>query len=542
LEIAIVGGGTCGLALARDLAERRVNFVLFEARERLGGRVLSVENPTSGLRLDLGPTWFWPDRQPAICRLVDTLGLESFDQHDPGAALLLADPEAPPATRSTPRLHGGAQRLKGGMASLVDALAATLDPQTLRLSHVLRAARDCGDHVELTFDVGGELEKLRARRIALAVPPRLLAEHVRFTPELTHDVRAAMSDAPTWMAAQAKAAIGFAGAPGWRAAGLSGNAFIVHEQAALGEVFDACDAAGEKAALAGFVALSPKLREAFRAGLPMLVASQFVQLFGKGLETGELHLHDWAKEEFTCAKSDLDWSGAHPDYGSGALSQPLWEGRLFLGASETARREGGYVEGALDAAARIANQLAARQEDCVATKGEGAPANVNQSSLALFSAFVASRREAAFADYRRRLNYALSHGQREQLTQRAMLGAMEAIFAEALIEIGELPFDHDGVAIERGRSDLTPRIQAAFDGFIQTLLDAIVAFNATSCALSNFPHEHHLTREYVSTTLRDIAAAWREFSLAANRLLLEKRGFPATAPTAPTSLPDRQSP
>ena len=66
LEIAIVGAGICGLTLGRELAARGVSFALFEARERLGGRVLSVQNPTNGERLDLGPTWFWPDTQPAV--------------------------------------------------------------------------------------------------------------------------------------------------------------------------------------------------------------------------------------------------------------------------------------------------------------------------------------------------------------------------------------------------------------------------------------------------------------------------------------------
>jgi len=110
-----------------------------------------------------------------------------------------------------------------------------------------------------------------------------------------------------------------------------------------------------------------------------------------------------------------------------------------------------------------------------------------------------------------------------------MLGAMEAVFTDALAFLEELPFSHDSVAIERGRSDLTPKVQAAFEGFIQALLDAIIDFNRTSCALSNFPEEHRLAKDYISTTLRDIGAAWREFSLSANRLLLDKREAPATA-------------
>ena len=529
LEIAIVGTGVCGLTLGRELAARGVSFALFEARERLGGRVLSVRNPTNGERLDLGPTWFWPDTQPAVSRLVEELGLERFDQYDPGSALLLSDPEEPPATRATPRLHAGAQRLKGGMASLVESLAAAIPQEALRLGRVLREARDRGDHIELLFDAEGEVVTVAARRVVLAVPPLLLAEHVRFTPALPSADRAAMNATPTWMAAQAKAVIGFSGPPAWREAGHSGNAFVVHDQAVLGEVFDACDGSGAKAALGGFFALSPELREAFRDGLPMLVASQFVQLFGKALESGEPRMQDWAKEKFTCAQADLDSSDAHPDYGSNALHLPRWGGKLYLGASETAREGGGYIEGAINAAIRIRDQLFKPREDSMTALAPASPDFDNQRCLERFGEWVASRQAPAFASYRQRLNYALSHGQREQLTQRAMLGAMEAVFADALAVLEELPFSHDGVAVERGRSDLTPKVQAAFDGFIQALLDAIIDFNRTSCALSNFPEEHRLAKDYISTTLRDIGAAWREFSLSANRLLLDKREAPATA-------------
>ena len=57
---------------------------------------------------------------------------------------------------------------------------------------------------------------------------------------------------------------------------------------------------------------------------------------------------------------------------------------------------------------------------------------------------------------------------------------------------------------------------------MQALVDDVIAFNQTSCALSNFPSEHKLSREYLQAIMQDIAAAWREFSLSANGLLLEK--------------------
>lgn len=529
LDVAIVGGGVCGLALARGLARPGVSFALFEARGRLGGRVLSVENPTSGQLLDLGPTWFWPKTQLAIAGLVAELGLDSFDQHDPGTALYLTAPNAAPLMRAAPEIHAGARRLAGGMAALVEALAATLPAGSLHMGYRLLAARDEGDHVALDFEVEGNGVVIAARRAVLAIPPRLLAERITFAPPLPAALFDAMGATPTWMAASAKAVTGFETPPVWRVFGQSGNAFVTHEMAILGEVFDACDAGGERAALGGFFALAPELRDRFRESLPMLAANQFAQLFGKSMEAGALHLQDWAAEPFTCANADRGETGAHPDFDAPILRAPVWNGKLHFGASETAHQSAGYVDGALQAAARIETQILARQEEIAMSTLETPRASavnegaVNAIALARFREWVAAQRGPVFVDYRKRLNLALSRGEREQLTQRAMLGAMEGLFAQALAVIDELPFDPAGVPVERGRSGLTPQAQAAFDGFFQAFLDEVIAFNGTSCALSNFPPEHRPSKDYVSATLRDVAAAWREFSLAANDRLLAKR-------------------
>ncbi len=77
LETAIIGGGLCGLATAAHLRHRGESFVLFEARQRLGGRVLTIQCKTSGLAIDLGAAWFWPDNQPLLTALLEELGLES---------------------------------------------------------------------------------------------------------------------------------------------------------------------------------------------------------------------------------------------------------------------------------------------------------------------------------------------------------------------------------------------------------------------------------------------------------------------------------
>src|SRR6202000_1021375 len=83
-RVVIVGGGLSGLYSARLLAASGMECVLLEARERLGGRILSV---TAG-GFDLGPAWFWPDMQPRMTGLVQELGLTAFPQHSEGDVLI----------------------------------------------------------------------------------------------------------------------------------------------------------------------------------------------------------------------------------------------------------------------------------------------------------------------------------------------------------------------------------------------------------------------------------------------------------------------
>lgn len=381
-DVAIVGGGVCGLALAHSLQARHVDWALFEARDRLGGRVLT-QTSQSGLALDLGPSWFWPDTQPSMARLVEDLDLVWVDQPDDGRVLWLDDPDAAPrvmavdgmgrivegAMANDGALHGGARRLAGGMRGLVDALASPLPAARMHRGWALLRLLDGGDHVALHLQGAGgsaDTRVVRARRVVLALPPRVADATVDFQPGLPGPVVEALRATPTWMAAAAKAAVAFE-RPFWRDAGLSGNACVVHPQAVLAEVFDAGPVPGPDpaqasagAALGGFLALGLATRRSHRASLPLLIDSQLGMLFGPGAVDGELHLQDWAEERWTCSPMDLAEAagvGAHPSYGHAGLAEPLWGGRLLLGGSETAARGGGYLEGALNAAARLRRQV-----------------------------------------------------------------------------------------------------------------------------------------------------------------------------------------
>ena len=529
-DVAIVGAGLCGLALARMLTARGLAVQVIEARERLGGRVHTRYCEATGQALDLGPAWFWLETEPRITALLAELGLASRPQHDPGDALWLTDPTQTPERRHEPGgVHAGARRIEGGAMRLVDALAATLPPGTVRLGVALQALRDRGAFIELLPATG---PAIKARQVVLALPPRLVHEWLRFDPPLSAAVWEALQATPTWMAAQAKAVTTFS-QPFWRMAGHSGNAFVRHPQAVLGEVFDASE--GQAGALGGFVALNAVLRENFKRGLPMLIDSQLAQLYGPEAHSGHPFQQDWAEEPWTCSATDRA-SPPEPPQSDPLLRQPLWAGRVFLGGSETASHGAGHMEGALESADRIAHALC--RPAAVGSAPVPAALHLAQAedgaradAVAAFFASVQALRALAPERYRLHLTRLLSGQRTEQLTQRALLATADQVYSESLARLDELlpALNAASAQVAQGRHALTTTLLASFDGWNKGLLEAALSFNGTSCALSSFPLEHQPDAELLRAITLDLAAAWREFALELNTRLLAVCGMAVSA-------------
>ena len=111
-RVAVVGAGVTGLAAAWRLGRSGVETTLFEASDRVGGRVGSAE--FSGRRVDTGPDALGPD--PALDELLDQLGMTGqVEIPDPAQAFrLTADGDLEPFG-----IGGGAMfGLSGGIFSL----------------------------------------------------------------------------------------------------------------------------------------------------------------------------------------------------------------------------------------------------------------------------------------------------------------------------------------------------------------------------------------------------------------------------------------
>ncbi|MEJ6392985.1 NAD(P)/FAD-dependent oxidoreductase [Gymnodinialimonas sp. 2305UL16-5] len=338
-DILIIGGGLAGLSLAVRLAERGADFRLLEARDRLGGRILTERHGDG--QFDMGPAWFWPG-QPRIADMIDRLGLLAFDQHWQGA-VLFEDPHGQIQRGRGFASMQGSYRLDGGMGALIAALAGQLPPDRIQLAHPIRGLERIPDGVTA---IGPDGQAHKAKRVVLALPPRLAAE-LCLVPSLPTEVLEKMRGVATWMAGQAKA-VALYDRPFWREQGLSGDA--ISQRGPLAEIHDASPARGEPYALFGFLGLPPQSRQD-KPGLRDAIAGQLARIFGpEATQPQKIALKDWAFDAFTSTDLDLQPLRAHPTYELPPELDGLWNGRLIFGGTEVAPDFGGYLEGALEAA------------------------------------------------------------------------------------------------------------------------------------------------------------------------------------------------
>jgi len=78
-DVAVIGAGIAGLAAARTLAESKHKVVLIEARNRVGGRILTVHDSAADLPIELGAE-FVHGRPPELFDLISEAGLTVYER------------------------------------------------------------------------------------------------------------------------------------------------------------------------------------------------------------------------------------------------------------------------------------------------------------------------------------------------------------------------------------------------------------------------------------------------------------------------------
>lgn len=357
--IAIIGGGLSGLCAARRLQAVGLDVVLVEARERLGGRILTADETgaPSADGFDLGPSWFWPHAQPDIAALVQELGLKSFPQYNDGDVIFeRMSRETAWRYRATDQAPQS-MRLVDGTGALIAALARSLPAdRVVTGTRVTRVVLGAADVTLTTSAPGGAEDAVVAEQVIAAVPPRLLAE-MGFAPAIDPETMQRWQDTATWMAPHAKFFAVY-DRPFWREAGLSGTAqsFV----GPMGEIHDATTASGTPA-LFGFLGVGADARASLgEAALTAACLAQLARLFGPAARQPRATLlKDWAADPLTATARDRN-AGGHPQPSTAPWVAGAWRHRLSLCASETSSTEPGFMAGAVGAAYGAARDVMQR--------------------------------------------------------------------------------------------------------------------------------------------------------------------------------------
>ncbi|CAN7261928.1 flavin monoamine oxidase family protein [Rossellomorea sp. LjRoot5] len=355
--VIIIGAGLSGLRAASLLHAKGIECVVLEARERIGGRVISETiGGTDLAKIDLGPTWFWPDYEPLITRLVKELGLQTFLQHTEGALLYEQSENARPQRHVLP--EGAVQRsfrLHGGMEAIIDAVYDTLPPGTVHLNTTVKAIHmDNEGEITVEADEQGGKKEWKAEAVILAMPPRLVARRLAFSPSLPEELMQSLIETPTWMAGQAKAVAVYE-TSFWREEGLSGQ--VTSWAGPLQEIHDASPEKG-LGALFGFFGMPAAVRKELGEDKVLsLVLEQLTRLFGEQAGSPiSLLYKDWSDDLHTAVKEDAEPLTSFPEYGPPG-NAGIWEQKILFAGTETAAANGGHLEGALLSAELAVSQF-----------------------------------------------------------------------------------------------------------------------------------------------------------------------------------------
>lgn len=342
VDVVIVGAGMAGLTAATMLTAAGSRVAVLEARDRVGGRLLSSAAGSGAV--DLGATWFWPN-ESLIRSLADDLDVATFSQDLTGDALFDVDQRGPQRLDGNP-LDVPSSRFVDGAQALARRLTGQLPPGTLRVADPVSSVRVDRDGVVVEADSGA----VAAAHVVLALPPALAAEQIAFEPALPAPIRDLAESTGVWMGGVVKA-VAVYDRPFWRDTGLSGSA-MSH----VGPFRELHDHSGPQGPFAVFgFAPSAQFAGAQPEQIGHAFAQQLIRLFGPVAGSPRIHVIDWSQERYTSPAAPSPRASTNP-YGHPLFQQPV-AGRIHWASTETATDFAGHIEGAIRAGAHAARTI-----------------------------------------------------------------------------------------------------------------------------------------------------------------------------------------
>lgn len=199
-KIAIIGAGMAGLVAGYELTRAGHQVTILEARDRIGGRILTLRSPFSdGLFAEAGASripsnhhvthWYINhlglELEPFFPRERDFLLFSEHKQHRVPAHIYLhekmhSDPDAD--------LRMGYQKIRGGMDHLSQAFASALEDKIQLSSPVLKVWQT-DDEVILETESSTQLSVDRV----ICTAPLPTVKTIHFSPQLSAEKQAAIN-------------------------------------------------------------------------------------------------------------------------------------------------------------------------------------------------------------------------------------------------------------------------------------------------------------------------------------------------------------
>src|SRR6478752_5981083 len=101
-DVCVVGAGYAGLLAARTIVRAEKDVCVLEARDRVGGRIWSVER--AGHRIDIGGAWLGP-MQDQVHTLAREYGIETHKTNAVGDAVYTSGDETHRFRGAVPKMH-----------------------------------------------------------------------------------------------------------------------------------------------------------------------------------------------------------------------------------------------------------------------------------------------------------------------------------------------------------------------------------------------------------------------------------------------------
>ncbi|WP_019038613.1 flavin monoamine oxidase family protein [Psychroflexus tropicus] len=342
-KVIIVGAGLSGLMTAYKLRHSNFELEILEARDRIGGRIYTKKK--NSVSLELGATWFGP-QHTKLLNLVNELNVPYKIQENGREALYDFRPNGHLERFKLPNQQAPTFKFKHGTVSLLKALEENLNT-SVQLNQVIKSVQ-LGNRIKVQTQSGKIIE---GDFLILSIPPQLVFDSIQFEPELPLDLRELVKNTHTWMSDSIKFSCAF-DHDFWKNERYQGT--LMSPQQIIQEMYDHSDGDTHQKGLVGF--LNSKFSNLTQEERRAKVSEYLKTLFGSQASAFSYADVDWRQENYTIdqqAKSLVP----HQNNGHAKLRAPLFEGRLFFSASETAAQTPGYMDGAVHRGAEVADQL-----------------------------------------------------------------------------------------------------------------------------------------------------------------------------------------